>query len=505
MLRKILKDFLSKLKESFLSVLPIFLLVIFLHLTGIAKLNNQTLIYFIISAGILVFGMTAFSIGTDASMMPMGGQIANKLIGKSKVYLLIGVCLILGITITIAEPDLSVLATLVQGAIPYRTTIITISIGVGIFLAFAVIRVFFKIKLKYLILLLYGLVFILASICDLSFIPVAFDSGGVTTGPVTVPFIMALGVGIASITNFNEAKGNENNFGMVALCSVGPIMAMLLLGIINGSASVTAQSVETASYWTLLVKYLGSVALALIPIVIVFLILQFTYLRLSKTKVYSILFGVINSYVGLVLFLSAAEFGFLRVGNELGIILGQSALASTGGKYVLVIIGFALGFLAVLAEPAVHVLNKLIAETSGGVISKLAMMLSLAIGVGVAVGLCMLRIIFDIDFLVIAGIGYGIALILAVIVDDIYVGIAFDSGGVASGPMSSSFILPLALGVCSAMGKDVLTSGFGIVAMIALTPLITIQVLGVIVKITNHQVVPNFTEDTKIITFKEGR
>ncbi len=499
---KLMKNWLAKLKESFFSILPIFLIVLLLHFTGLARLSNDTFVDFLIASAILVVGMTAFSIGTDASIMPMGNNIATKLIGKSKAYLLIFVCLILGILISIAEPDLSVLATLVEKAIPYNTTFLTISIGVGIFLAFSVLRVFFKIKLKYLILLLYALVFILASICDVSFIPVAFDSGGVTTGPVTVPFIMALGVGIATITNHHsEAKGNENNFGMVALCSVGPIMAMLVLGIINGNADIGSHAVTTHDYLPLLLQYMKSVAFALIPIIVIFLLLQFSYLKLSKAKLRSILVGVVNSYIGLVLFLSAAEFGFLKAGNEIGILLGQSASTGAIGKTVVIVVGFALGFLAVLAEPAVHVLNKLISETSGGVISKRAMLLSLAIGVGLAVGLCMVRILFDIPFLIIAGIGYSIALILAVIVDDVYVGIAFDSGGVASGPLSSSFILPLALGVCSALGKDVLKSGFGVVAMIALTPLITIQILGLIVKIQNHQMVPNFVEDTKIIQF----
>ncbi len=492
-----IKTILHKIKESLFSVLPIYLIVVFLYIFNIVNLSDNTINEFFLSGIILVIGMALFNYGAETSMMQMGEKIGSKLIKRGKVFLLLGVCFILGIAITIAEPDLNVLAVLLKDAIPVNTTIITIAIGVGIFLFFAVLRVFLKIRLKYILILLYAIVFILVSFSSKTFLPVAFDSGGVTTGPVTVPFMMAIGVGVSSISN--GKKSHDENFGMVALSSVGPIMAMLVLGIFSKEGAISNGVKESLSYWRLLVNYGKSVFFALLPIVIIFFLLQIKHLKLSFNKVKSIVVGVLINYIGLVLFLSAVEYGFMGVGTEIGNALGEMAIASEKGKIILVIVGFALGFFAVLAEPAVHVLNKLIEDTSGGIISRKSILISFTIGVGLAVAISMLRIIYDIDFMIIIGIGYIISLILSIVVDDIYVAIAYDSGGVASGPMSSSFILPLAIGVASSMGKDILTGAFGIVALIALTPLITIQILGLIVKIKTYKRIQYFTDDNVII------
>lgn len=491
------KALLSKLKESVFSVLPIYGIVFLLHITNIAPLSAKTLKEFFISGIILIVGMALFNLGADSAMMPIGERISSKLIKKGKVILLLIVAFVLGVAITVAEPDLSVLSYLVQDAINPKLVVYTIAVGVGIFMLIAVLRVFLKMRLKHILLLMYALVFILANISDPNILPLAFDAGGVTTGPVTVPFMMALGIGIASIKNGRH--GNDANFGMVSLCSVGPIMMMLLLGCFTNIGTISTSVKETTSYWALLGEYSLNVALALLPIVIIFLLLQIRQLEFTKQRLFKIFVGIIISYVGLVLFLSAVEYGFMSAGTEIGTILGAKATESFGGEMLLIGVGFALGFFAVLAEPAIHVLNKLVEETSGGVISRKTIFISLAIGVGFAVALCMVRITYQINFMVIIGIGYAIALILSTIVDDVYVGIAFDSGGVASGPMSSSFILPLAIGVASAMGRNILSGAFGVVATIALIPLITIQLLGLIVKLKHRHRQQYFVDDVEII------
>ena len=489
----------NKFKESFLSICPIYAVVILLHVTGIATLGARTLREFFISGGILLVGMTLFNVGVESAMMPIGEKTSGVLLKKSKIYLLLILCFILGFVITLAEPDLNILATLISKVVPIWTTTIVVALGVGVFTLIAILRVFLKWKLKYIMILCYGLVFILACMCDGSFFPVAFDSGGITTGPVTVPFLMALGLGVTSITHTKQSK--DDSFGMVSLCAVGPIIAMLILGTVMGKTSIDAVTSEPYTYWSLLSEYARSVLIAMSPIVIIFLVLQFRYIKMGKRQLGAIFIGLVLNYLGLVLFLSAVEYGFMSAGTEIGTILGAEALQSTGNKVILVAVGFVLGFLALIAEPTVHVLNKLVEETSGGVISRRTIYLALAIGVGCAVALSMLRIIFNINFVYIIGIGYAITMILTMIVDDVYVGIAYDSGTVSSGPMSGSFILPLAIGVASSMGADIMSGAFGVVALVTFTPLLVVEILGLIVKLKSHKRVQRYRDDTQIINF----
>ena len=464
------KQLSEKLKEAVASVIPVTLIVLLLQI--ITPMPTNMLIAFLIGAVMLVLGMGLFSLGADIAMMPMGERIGAHII-KSKHYLvLIPAVFMIGALITVAEPDLQVLADQFE-TLNRWTVILTVAAGVG----------------SFLVLALYVLVFAVAgtmAIDNGTFIPVAFDSGGVTTGPITVPFFMALGIGFATVRGGKNAQ--DDSFGMVALCSIGPILAMLILGLATGvnevSSGVSALpehgdfGAVAAAFGRGLPGYIKEVALALLPIVLLFGIFQFVFLHLPKKMLIRLGAGLVYTFVGLVLFLTGVNVGFMPAGTFLG-----GALAGTAVPWILIPIGMVLGFVVVLAEPAVRVLNKQVEEITVGAISQRAMLLSLSIGVAVSVGISMLRVVTGISLWYFLIPGYAIAIELSFFAPKVFTAIAFDSGGVASGPMTATFMLPFAMGACIALGGNVSTDAFGLVAMVALTPLITIQVLGCIYKI----------------------
>ena len=471
----------SKLREALVSVLPVTLIVIILYFTPLVWLTSTELIVFIISSLGLILGIALFNLGADMAMTPMGEHTGAGLTRSGSLALLLGVCFLMGLFITIAEPDLTVLASQVSGLISETTLVVTVGVGVGIFLILCVLKIVFQKSLASLLMYFYMILFALASMVLVvggeGFLAIAFDSGGVTTGPITVPFIMALGVGIAATIGGKNAS--ENSFGLIAMCSVGPILAVLLLG--SGARgelnySVPDYSVETRLDELLpkIIAIVKEVAIALGLIVIFFMILQLVYLKLPKRLLGRIAVGIGYTFVGLVIFLTAVTVGFMPVGYRLGTELSANSPA------VLIGFGFIIGFVTVLAEPAVHVLNKQVEELTGGTVSRTSMLAALSIGVGISIALSMLRIVFEFNILYYLIPGYLISLGLSFFVPGLYTAIAFDSGGVASGPLTSSFILPLAVGVCVSLHGEasVLTDAFGIVAMVALTPLITIQLLG---------------------------
>ncbi|MBQ8545482.1 MAG: DUF1538 domain-containing protein [Clostridia bacterium] len=485
----------GSLKESLQSVLPICAIVLILSIV-LSTISTGIMIMFLFGALLVIFGMSIFTIGSNISMQPLGDGM-GVIIGKSKKrFLPILVCFIVGILITIAEPDLTVLAEKVKGVNNWLL-IGLVALGVGIFLAVALIRTRKKIPLARILVPLYIIVLIIATLPFITnglvgskeFIPTAFDSGGVTTGPITVPFIMALGAGIASMRK--DKRSGEDSFGLVSLCSIGPILSVLILSLIKKpdsdggaeSALIIPENIQDAFLEFLkidtgIVKYMKEVALAFLPIVGMYLIFQLIFRRFNKLQNLRICVGFAYTYVGLVLFLTGANVGFMPAGQLLG---GQIVLA--GWKWALIPIGMILGYFVVAAEPAVHTLKKQVSEVTNGAISEKSISLALSIGVAISVGISMLRIITGMPILPVVIIGYIIPLVITFFVPPIYTGIAFDSGGVASGPMATTFILPFAIGACSAMGGNILTDAFGIVAMIAMTPLITIQVLGLIGKI----------------------
>ena len=476
------KSLREKLKESLISVMPVSVLVLLLSLTPWVDISKKELAVFTGAAFLLVVGISLFNLGADMSMTPMGQYVGEGLTKSRKLGILLSISFIMGLLITVAEPDLAVLARQVSAVMNGTLLIVTVGVGVGLFLLLAVIKIVFHADLTSILLFFYLFLFcLLAILLDSgkgSFLPLSFDSGGVTTGPITVPFIMALGVGIALTVGGRNAS--ENSFGLIALCSVGPIVAVLLLSLAaRGDMQFT---VPDYSMKKLLEEgaghlFLGSmlnVGRSLVLVVVFFFILQAAILKLPVSKLIQIIVGILHTFLGLVLFLTAVEMAFMPIGFKIG-----SQMAAYN-PLLLIGLAFILGMVVVLAEPAVHVLNNQVEEITSGEVSKTQMMLALSIGVGVSIGLSVLRVYFGFSLLYYLVPGYLISLGLSFFVPKLYTAIAFDSGGVASGPLTSSFILPLVIGACCTLQGEsaVLDFAFGVVAMVAMTPLITIQALG---------------------------
>ncbi len=477
-----MKELKAKIWEALLSALPITLIVYAVALSPIMDFSQAELITFTIGAVLLVLGIGMFNLGADLAMTPMGAYVGAGLSKQRKLLLLLVVCFLMGVLITVAEPDLQVLAKQVSAVMNGTLLVYTVGIGVGLFLVVAVLRIIFRRRLGSILMLFYMFLFALALMLavgeKMDLLPMAFDSGGVTTGPITVPFIMALGVGISSV--LGDKQTQENSFGLVALCSVGPIMAVLILGIFsqgNMVYQVPDYNVDpdiAGAFLTNLGHCAQEVAVALGLIVVFFLICQVFFLKLPKKRLKRIAIGVIFTYIGLVIFLTGINVGFMPIGYKMGV-----AIAGWN-KWALIGIGLVTGVLVVLAEPAIHVLNQQVEDVTGGYVTRRSMIIGLCIGVGASIALSIVRIIFDFSLVYYIVPGYFISLALSLFVPPVYTAIAFDSGGVASGPMTSGFILPFATGVCVALQGEsaVLRDAFGVVALVAMTPLITIQLLG---------------------------
>lgn len=471
----------EKVKESLSSVLPITLIVLVLSIT-LVPMEIGTLALFLTGAVLLIVGMGFFQLGAEMSMTPLGEGVGKTLARREKVLLIILVAFALGTIITIAEPDLQVLANQVA-SIPNSVLIWTVAVGVGIFLAIAVLRALLHLSLAKSLLITYALLFALTLFSPKEFLAVAFDAGGVTTGPITVPFIMALGVGVSTVRS-TQGHGDDS-FGLVALCSAGPILMVLLLGIFYHPTDAVYTAVEIAPVVTTrdvarqfalgFPGYAREVLLSILPIVAVFVLFQLLTRYYRRRQLLRTGVGFLYTVIGLILFLTGVNIGFTPVGNLLG-----SGLAASAYRWVLIPIGALIGYYIVKAEPAVQVLNKQVEDVTGGTVSQSMMNTALSIGVACAVMLSMVRVLTGISIYWILVPGYALALILARFVPSVFVGIAFDSGGVASGPMTSTFLLPLAMGACTALGGNVVTDAFGVVALVALAPPVAIQIMGVI-------------------------
>ena len=471
----------EKLREAAASVLPISLIVLLICFV-LVPVDTGLMLSFLLATAMLIVGMGLFTLGAEMSMSRIGNYIGSKLTKSRKLGLILAVSFLLGVAITVAEPDLQVLAANVPD-IDKTVLILTVSVGVGIFLMLCMVRILFGISLRLLLIVFYVLVFLAAFLSDQGILAVAFDSGGVTTGPMTVPFIMALGVGVASIRSDENAKADS--FGLVGLCSIGPIASVLLLGAIYRTQPAQAETQTVAAitdtvllgrdYLHAIPEYLKEVTVALLPIVVFFLIFQLVSLRLRKLPFLRVMVGILYTYLGLVLFLTGVNVGF----SPLGYVLG-AALTEGWRIWLLIPLAMLMGWFIINAEPAVHILNKQVEDLSAGAISAKAMGMSLSIAVSAAGGLAMLRVITGIPILYFLVPGYFIALALSFFVPRTFTAIAFDSGGVASGPLTATFMLPFAMGACQALGGTVMTDAFGLVALVAMMPLITVQVMGAI-------------------------
>ena len=470
----------EKISESLSAVVPITLIVLALSVF-VVPLETGTMAMFVVGAVMLIFGMALFQLGAETAMTPLGEGIGVQLTKINKYVLVIVVSALMGFIITIAEPDLQVLAKQVP-AITNLTLILTVAIGVGIFLAIAVIRIIKKIDLSILLAIMYILLIGFSLFVPKEFLAVAFDSGGVTTGPITVPFIMAMGIGISSVRS--DKNSSNDSFGLIALASGGPILAVLVLGCFFNPDSAAYAASEITKVVTMqdvaiefakqLPHYAEEVGISLSPILLVYLVFQFATHRYHTRQKRRILIGFVYTYIGLVLFLCGVNVGFAPVGTLLG-----RELASLSQKWLIVPIGMLIGYYIVKAEPAIQILNHQVEGITNGLIFSSSMNRCLSIGVAASIGIAMFRVLTGIPIHWIIIPGYIVALIMSRFVPKIFVGIAFDSGGVASGPMTTTFLLPLCIGVCEALGGNIMTDAFGVVSLVALTPLIAVQLMGV--------------------------
>lgn len=487
--------------EAFGSIFPVFVIVLILSLI-LAPVPSGTLLCFIAATAMLIFGSALFNMGAEFAMTPIGEKMGSAITKSRKIWLIVVIGFVLGFAVTIAEPDLQVLATQVP-SIPEKALIYGVAGGVGAFLVLALLRMFFSISLSKLLVGFYVLVLVLSFFVPDGYKSISFDAGGVTTGPMTVPFIMALGVGVAAIRSDKSAE--DDSFGLVALCSIGPILVVMILGILpatgmvpslagSASAELAKTAVTEASeapavpdvgttfelmslYIEGLPHYMKEMLSSLLPIVAAFIVFQIVTLRIKARPLSMIIRGLVYTYIGLVIFMTGVNLGFLPMGYYLGEILA-------GGKnpYVIIPCAMIMGYVCVQAEPAVAVLNRQVEDITDGAISAKLMGTSLSVGVAISLGIAMVRVITGISILWFIIPGYSISILISFFVPKLYTAIAFDSGGVASGPMTAAFLLPFAQGACAALGGNVATDAFGVVAMVAMTPLITIQVLGLLAK-----------------------
>ena len=480
---------LDKFREAVAAVLPIVVLVVALSLS-VAPIPSGVMLSFLLGTTMLIAGMMFFSVGAEVAMQPMGEQIGARVTRSRNLPLILSLGFVLGVLITVSEPDLQVLAQQVQ-AIPNMVLILSVGIGVGGFLVLALVRIFYRISLRLLLFGFYVLILGLTFLAPENFRAVAFDSGGVTTGPMTVPFIMAFGMGIAAIRSDSSAA--EDSFGLVALCSVGPILAVQILSMIfeADAADYTPLSVTNVQDSVELrvlfsggfPEYLREMMMSILPITVFFFIFNFIMLKLNYRMLSRISLGILYTYLGLTVFMTGANYGFMPAGAYLGQMLGELPY-----RWIIIPTGMLIGFLVVRAEPAVYVLMRQVEDLTDGAITGRSLQLSMCAGVGVSVGLSMLRVMLGLNVLWIIVPGYVLALGMSFLCPKLFTAIAFDSGGVASGPMTAAFLLPMTMGFCTAMGGNLARDAFGVVALVAMTPLLTIQGLGIAYRIkTRHR------------------
>lgn len=470
-------------------MLPIVTLVLILSLF-VAPIPSGIMLSFFMGTIMLIGGMMFFSVGAEVAMQPMGEQIGARVTKSKNLLLILTLGFVLGLLITIAEPDLQVLARQVQ-AIPNIVLILSVGVGVGGFLVLALVRILYRISLRSLLFCFYVLILALTFLTPENFRAVAFDSGGVTTGPMTVPFIMAFGLGISAIRS--DANASEDSFGLVSLCSLGPILAVLILSMIfkpDGAdySPLTVTDVKDSVELRVLFsngfpEYLKEMLFSILPVTIFFFIFNLIMLKLNFRLLSRIGLGILYTYIGLTVFMTGANYGFMSAGAYLGQKLGELSY-----RWIIVPTGVMIGYLVVKAEPAVYVLMRQVEDLTDGAITGRSLQLSMSIGVGISVGLSMFRVMLGMDVLWFIVPGYMLALGMSFFSPKLFTAIAFDSGGVASGPMTAAFLLPMTMGFCMAMGGNLAKDAFGVVALVAMTPLLTIQGLGILyrIKIRKH-------------------
>jgi hypothetical protein len=484
-MRYVLKE---KLEESVKALLPISIIVLILHFT-ITPMPFGVRGLFIIGSVLLVLGMSLFTLGADLAMMPIGEYLGQFLSKSKKMWLIVGASLLMGTMVTIAEPDLQILARQIPG-VPTGILTLSVAVGLGLFLVIAMLRIIFNWNMSYLLGGLYIGVLVLGIFVPKEYLAVAFDGGGVTTGPFAIPFILSLGIGVSAVRAGGSSR--DDSFGLAALCSIGPIYAVMILGFFFKAEKTTLSTVDIGGFKTVsdllevfahgLPEYVREMALAVAPLFAVFALFQIFALKLPKAQLIRIGVGLLYTFLGLTIFLTGVGIGFLPAGTYIGEFVG-----SLPYNWVLIPIGMLMGYFIVLAEPAVHVLIEQVEDLTGGAIKRNTLLRAFSISVAISVGLAMIRVVFGVSIWWMLIPGYGLAILLSFFVPRIFTSVAFDSGAVASGPMTATFLLPFTMGACSAAGGNIMMNAFGVVAMVAMTPLVTIQIVGFIYNIKLRQ------------------
>ncbi len=493
-----IRELKKNLESSMITILPVVFIVLVLSL--FIPISRDVLISFLFSSVLLIIGSALFTFGADLSMIVIGNKIGKDLVKSKKIWLILIVGFIIGTVVTIAEPDLLVLAEQLT-SIPSWLLIMVISLGVGVCVLLASARSLFGWNLNVMLLIGFIIIFLLIFLVPSDFIPVAFDSGGVTTGTISIPFILTLGMGL--VANRIDKKAKEDSFGLVALASTGPIIMVLLLGLLMNQSGNMAfdSSIYTnfafSNYITQLVINFKDVLMAISPIMIVFIIYYILTRKVSKNELNKIVFGTIITIIGLTIFLVASNVGFLNMGYY----IGEYIVGSTSHKYMLIPIIMVLSFFIAIAEPAVVILIEQVEEFTEGAISKSILKVALAIGVSLAAGLSILRVLTGTSFLYYAVIGYGIALILMFMIPKVFTAIAFDAGGATGGSLTTTFLLPMAIGACVALGGNVYTDAFGLASMVSLVPIITVEIVGLIYQLKMNTMINVDMLDDSIIDY----
>ena len=500
-----LETTIEKIKEACASVMPIALITLVLSFT-LCPLPNDIFLAFIIGTCLLIVGLGLFAVGAELSMSRIGGHIGVNLTRSKKITVIAIISLIVGVLITISEPDLHVLSSYTGDQ--KFIFILAVAIGLGISLVAAVLRIIFNVKMRYVLLCGYGAVLLLtiiAYIVDPTFLAIAYDSGGVTTGAMSVPFVMSIGAGIAAIAS--EKSDNDNSFGLMAICSIGPIIAILLMGLFGGFEDISYTPSEIPSFdnsqemgisfISKIPHVIKDVLMGLLPILAFFLIYQFFTVRVGKKDMAQIFIGAGYTFTGMVLFLVGANVGFMPIGSYLGETFG-----GMDNAWIIVPIGMLIGFCMTYAEPAVNVQEKQVEEATSGLIPRKILPLMMGIGVAISSGIAMVRALTGISILPFLIVGYVVAISLTFYCPGIFTSIAFDAGGVASGVMAATFMLPLSIGLCNSRGADsteIMIDAFGTIALVAMTPTISIQILGIIFKRKQDKNAAEVVEDAEII------
>ena len=509
-------NILAKMKETAVSVLPVMVIVLFLGFTFV-PLDKYLLARFVLGGLLLIIGLTIFLLGVDLGIQPMGQRCGAELTKRRSLTLLLIVAFIIGFIVTAAEPDIQVFGDQVRSIFPFVNKLsitFVIAGGVGLFIMLGLLRAVLNLSLKWTFLISYTLLFLISFFAPGSFIGIAFDSGGATTGPMTVPFIMALGLGVSSVRD-----DDDNSFGLTGVCSIGPVMAVLIYAIMlktggafettlaenaagTGTASSTTAALISGGFFARIFSPFGAAAghvfreamISIAPLFILFIIFQLLLLKMTKRQVIRIIIGFIYAFIGLTIFLIGVNGGFSQAGAALGQKLGELTVSRGGAWYILLIgTGLLLGAIIVCAEPAVWVLSEQVEQVSGGTIKRRVLLVFLSVGTAIAIGLAMWRAVsgFNLKYILIPG--YIISMVLMIFCPTLFSGIAFDSGGVASGPLTSTFVLSFTLGA-AASGKGG-NDSFGVIALVAMMPLLAIQIMGIIFKMKQRKVNDNSVQE----------